>query len=130
MIRAAKPASSRACDAAATLAAVVIDRLFLPPRRMIWLSSLPVVEKMAEWPALVRKRNDVVYAPHRWHRVATLTPPSSGILEAHRAGQPGGQFTVNLTLGRPGTDSTPGNQVGNVLGVIKSRYSVAEGIPL
>ena len=37
------------------------------------------------------------------------------VLEPHRAGQPGGQFTVSLALGSTRTDRAPGNQVSVVL---------------
>jgi len=53
--RCAKPFLASSWQAASTLAASKVRR-GTAPRRMMWQSSLPLVETIAEWPPLVSDR--------------------------------------------------------------------------
>ena len=44
-----------------------------------------------------------------------LQPAIGAVLETDRAGKARGEFTVPLALGRPGTDRSPADEVGDVL---------------
>jgi hypothetical protein len=82
---------------------------------MTWQSSLPLVDTIAECPALVTDRK-VVRRLRGADRVDGDAHVAVGaVLEADRARQAGGQFAMHLRLGGARADRAPGDQVGGVL---------------
>jgi len=67
----------------------------------------------------------------RLHSINGDTDTSvSTILESDREGDTGGELTVKLRLGGTSTDSTPGDEVSDVLGETVSRSSDPTGTPM
>ena len=87
----------------------------MPPRRITWHVSLPVVWKIADTPCLVTDGKQVRRS-RRQHRVNRgLRRAVGAVLEADRHRQPRRQLAVHLALGRARADRDPRREVGDVL---------------
>jgi hypothetical protein len=99
----------------------------LPPRKITWQSSLPVVDTIAEWPALVTDRKWCGACAARMASMAILHIAVGAVLESHRTRQSGSQLAVNLLSVVRAPMAPHDTRSAMYCGVIMSRNSQPAG---
>ena len=86
-----------------------------PPRRMMWQSSLPDVEKIAERPCFVTDRKMCGWRADLTASTATCTEPSVLFLNPIGTRQTRRELPMDLAFGRSCADRAPADEVAEVL---------------
>src|SRR5471030_2498819 len=111
------------------LRAVGVRRVYHPPRRMMWQSSLPLVDTMAEWPPLVTDRKWCGCDAALMASTAILTLPSVPFLKptGHDSPDASSRCTCDSVVRAPIAPQLIRSAM--YCGLITSRNSVPAGRP-